>query len=176
MAMTTPTLLEAARHLRRRQTRAEQVLWAQVRAHRLMGLKFSRQVPVGPFILDFYCHSLRLAIEVDGGYHKEPDVASRDQERSLVLEGSGTMVLRFSNREVLEELDTVLSRILAVARERSDRQPSPRPTPEGGGSSDQGPSPRPTPEGGGSPHTDPPARLPPPLGEGGGRGPLRGSQ
>lgn len=94
-----------ARQLRRRQTDAERSLWAALRDRRFLGLKFRRQVPCGRYVLDFYCHALRLAVELDGGQHLE---SAHDRERDVWLAGQGIRVLRYGNHDVLVGSDTVL--------------------------------------------------------------------
>lgn len=101
--------LERARRLRANQTEAEQRLWYHLRAHRFMGLKFKRQKPIGPYIVDFVCLEHGLVIEVDGGQH-----ASRcayDKTRDAWLREHGYHVMRFWNHEVMQQLDAVLERI-----------------------------------------------------------------
>ncbi len=99
-------LLERARELRGDQTDAEAVLWCLIR-NRQMGVKFRRQHPVEPSVLDFYCPSLRLAVEVDGGQHYDEAAIARDATRSAALAERGIRVVRFSNREVLQETSAV---------------------------------------------------------------------
>ena len=96
-------------------TEAEQVLWNALRYRKARGLRFRRQHPVGRFVLDFFCPSLKLAIELDGAVHDTQ--AERDQERTRVLEAAGCRVLRFRNDEVLCDLPSVLRRITTAARE-----------------------------------------------------------
>ena len=67
----TPEYLAFVRQLRREQTDAEKLLWYCLRNRQLFGLKFRRQYPVGPYILDFYCHEYKLCVELDGGQHYE---------------------------------------------------------------------------------------------------------
>jgi very-short-patch-repair endonuclease len=74
--------LEHARKMRHEQTDAEKRLWWILRDRRLGEFKFRRQVPVGPYILDFYCHEGKLAVEADGGQHSEPQTASYDARRT----------------------------------------------------------------------------------------------
>jgi very-short-patch-repair endonuclease len=93
-------------------TDAELRLWYTLRRHGLNGYKFRRQHPVGPYILDFYCPQAGLVIEVDGGQHFEPALATRDAARTRYLERTGLRVLRFTNLEVLQQTDAVLSVIL----------------------------------------------------------------
>ena len=109
---TDPRLLERARQLRVNQTPAETRLWAALRSRQVEGLKFRRQVPIGPFIADFYCHAARLVVEVDGDVHAGQEVA--DRERSDWLESQGLRVIRFTNREVLEMLNEVVAEIVKV--------------------------------------------------------------
>ncbi|MFJ3260268.1 endonuclease domain-containing protein [Pseudomonas sp. NPDC086581] len=97
--------VEFARQLRRRQTDAESWLWGDLRDRRFLGLKFRRQVPCGIYVLDFYCHELQLAVELDGGQHLE---SARDAERDAWLVGQGVRVVRFWNHDVLLRTDVVL--------------------------------------------------------------------
>ena len=78
----------------------------------MAGHKFRRQHPFGPFILDFYCASARLVIELDGGQHLDLDNARRDQERTSYLEQQGLQVLRFNNIQALKQTKAVLDVIL----------------------------------------------------------------
>jgi very-short-patch-repair endonuclease len=103
---------EIAKALRKRMTDAEQILWRHLRAHRLGGMKFKRQQPIGPFVVDFVCFDSRLVIEVDGGQHQDNE---KDRTRDAWLEGQGYRVLRFWNNEVLNELPAVLEKIAAIA-------------------------------------------------------------
>ncbi len=105
------TLLERCRGLRMTATDAEALLWRLLRAHQVGGAKFRRQHQYGPYILDFYCHERGLCVEIDGGQHATPDGVAKDAERTRYLEESGLRVLRFSNREVLGETESVLGRV-----------------------------------------------------------------
>ena len=104
-----PDSVANARELRRTMTPAEAVLWRALRDRRLAGLKFRRQHPVGPFVLDFCCLVLRLAVEVDGAVHDAK--TDPDSARTELLEANGYQVLRFRNDEVLTSLPSVLARI-----------------------------------------------------------------
>jgi very-short-patch-repair endonuclease len=106
--------------LRRGQTPAEQKLWILLRGRQLGGFKFRRQHAVpnpetngeyGNFILDFYCHEKKLAIELDGSRHAEPEHMAYDQARTQALQTLGIQELRFWNSEVSENLDGVLEAI-----------------------------------------------------------------
>ena len=104
-------LLTRAKKLRSHQTEAEQRLWFHLRAQRFMGLKFKRQKPVGPFIVDFICLELGLIIEADGGQHGD----KRDQRRNDWLMRQGFTVLHFWNNDILQRTESVLEQIWQVA-------------------------------------------------------------
>lgn len=106
-------LLDRAKELRRHQTEAEQRLWYHLRAYRFMGLKFKRQKPIGPYIVDFVCHESNLIVEIDGGQHQ--DNVPYDRRRDAWLQEKGYVVLRFWNHEVMQSTESVLEAIrLAV--------------------------------------------------------------
>ncbi len=109
-----PHQFKYARKLRRKMTKAEKLLWDKLRARRFMNLKFRRQHPILEFIADFYCHQLKLIVEADGKYHEEEDTAYYDSERTKELQQYGFTVVRFSNKEILSDLDDVLSRLRKV--------------------------------------------------------------
>lgn len=100
-------------------TPAERLLWSRLRDRRLAGFKFRRQVPVGPYIVDFLCAEARVIVEIDGGQHNLPDARAQDQERTRFLEAKGYKVLRFWNNEVLGNLEGVLTVILEACRSPS---------------------------------------------------------
>ena len=113
---TTVEIEEAARRLRRNMTPAEQKLWEALKGRQVAGLKFRCQHPVGPFVLDFYCPTRKLVVELDGGIHELQE--NRDQARTDQLADYGYRVIRFRNEEVFNDLDSVLQRILQAAEER----------------------------------------------------------
>lgn len=102
----------AARQLRRPLTPTERLLWQQLRDRHLDGLKFRRQHPVGPFVLDFYCEDLRLAIEVDGGVHSTEEQARRDAERQAVLEKMGIRFIRIPAADIEANLEAAVAQLL----------------------------------------------------------------
>ena len=102
---------EQAKALRKDMTDAEKRLWYLLRAHRFQRFKFKRQVPIGPFIVDFACMGHKLLIEVDGGQHAG---SQSDARRDKWLEGRGFRVLRFWNNEELKETEAVLEVILSA--------------------------------------------------------------
>ncbi len=135
---TDPDIRARARRLRRGATDAERTLWQRLRARRLGGLKFRRQHVVGRYILDFYCHECRLAVELDGGQHYEAEQRRRDDARTAFLEDRGVAVLRYSNLEALRETEAVLEDILRRSQERGPQEnPSP---PRRGRGRERGPS------------------------------------
>ena len=109
---TAETKARAA-ELRKSMTYAEKVLWQQLRNRKMEGLKFRRQHPVSIFILDFYCHEKRLAIEVDGGIHLSVDKKEWDENRTFELNDLGINVLRLSNEEVVDSTQKAIERIKA---------------------------------------------------------------
>src|SRR3546814_18318944 len=88
------------RNLRRNATDAEHLVWSYVRSRRLHGQKFRRQQAMGPYVLDFYCHDLKLAIELDGGQHNEAEQVARDLRRDGFMAARGVQTLRNWNAEV----------------------------------------------------------------------------
>ena len=110
--------MSQARNLRRNQTTAELRLWSRLRDRQLGGHKFKRQVPRGPFVVDFACLRKKLVVELDGGQHSDPVQSAHDRERSVWLAAEGYCVLRFWNHEVLTNMDGVLARIAEVLKER----------------------------------------------------------
>ena len=103
-------LKPAARKMRGEPTRAEDRLWRHLR-RKGVGAAFRRQHQVGRFIVDFMCLSARLAVEVDGPVHDEADQRSRDVARNAALAAAGFTVLRYTNDQVLEDLDAVVADI-----------------------------------------------------------------
>ena len=114
----SPLARERAKAQRREPTRAEEILWQDLRAGRLDGLKFRRQVPVGPYIADFICFELRLIVELDGQVHHGPDARDHDERRDEWFRAQGFRVLRFANDPVLADAgDLVLDAIRRAAAE-----------------------------------------------------------
>ena len=129
-------MLGRAREMRSQMTRAEAVLWNELRAHKLDGLAFRRQTPIGPFIADFVCHAALLIVEADGQQHSAWDSVQNDQRRDAFLAGRGYKVLRFTNTEILEERDSVIQRIRETASRRIACPPPSQPSPARGEGSD----------------------------------------
>lgn len=106
-----PVLKERRRDLRLNQTEAEKVFWKHVRNRQFYGLRFVRQYSVGPYILDFYCPVLKLAIELDGGQHNEEVNQEYDKARSMYLKAQGIDEMRFWNHEMLRHEQDVLEKL-----------------------------------------------------------------
>jgi very-short-patch-repair endonuclease len=113
-------LRRQAKALRANMTDAERRLWYLLRAHRFNGVKIKRQVPIGPYIVDFVSFERRLIFEVDGGQHADSEA---DQRRTRWLEGEGFRVLRFWNNEVLKNTSGVLETILSAIADPSPGTP-----------------------------------------------------
>jgi len=106
-------LKDFSRELRAHMTDAEKSLWLKLRRKQLKGYQFYRQKIVGGYIVDFYCPGARLIVEVDGGQHYGPEEMAKDRARDERLRNLGFDVLRFSDREVLVERESVLEKIYA---------------------------------------------------------------
>jgi very-short-patch-repair endonuclease len=115
-----------ARDLRQSETDAERKLWYQLRAGRLNGMKFRRQHPVPPYIVDFYCEAMQLVVELDGSQHN----VEFDRERTRFLEMRGLKILRYWDNEVLEQMRAVLEAIVNATENRT-LTPTPLPVGEG---------------------------------------------
>ncbi len=107
---------QGARELRKNLTDAENLLWRRIRNRQLLGHKFRRQFPIGNYIVDFACLSLKLIIEVDGSQHMSN--IDYDNMRTQYLESRGFQVFRFWNKDVLTETDSVLEALALTLSER----------------------------------------------------------
>jgi very-short-patch-repair endonuclease len=104
-------LKNLARNLRKNMTDAERNLWAKIRGKQLKEKQFYRQKNIGNYIVDFYCPAAKLIIELDGGQHYSENMQKKDEIRDSYLNQLGFRVLRFSDREVLKNIEGVLERI-----------------------------------------------------------------
>src|ERR1051326_2284736 len=121
-----------AKDLRHRMTHAETLLWRYIKAHRIEGLGFRRQVPLGNYVADFVCHSAALIVELDGESHDFESRQKIDQKRDAWFETQGYTVLRFTNHQVLRELEGVVYVIRETAFAHRGAPPS-LPLPHKGG-------------------------------------------
>nr|WP_277923680.1 DUF559 domain-containing protein [Sphingomonas sp. TREG-RG-20F-R18-01] len=125
----------AAKALRNEATLHEQLLWRQLKGRRLFGLKFTRQMPIAGYIVDFACREHILAVELDGSQHG--DAVAYDAARTSAIEHAGYRVLRFWNNDLTSHMTGVLE-MIADAALRGERAPTPYPLPQAGGE-DSGP-------------------------------------
>ena len=103
-----PLIFERAKLLRENMTDSEVMLWSRLNKNQL-GVRFKPQHPIATFVVDFYCHELLLVIEVDGGYHL--NIIQMDQSRSEELEKYNLTLVRFTNEEIIRDIDSVVNKI-----------------------------------------------------------------
>lgn len=111
-------IFEKAQELRLRMTEYEKILWAELSNREKFPWKFRNQHPASKYILDFYCHKARLAIEVDGHYHESDMSKFYDDDRDRIMEEFGVKTIRFTNRQVLTQLNKVKTEIRSTILER----------------------------------------------------------
>jgi len=112
------TIFERAKLLRENMTEAELKLWECLKEKKLLNLRFRPQHPIDIFIADFYCHPLKLVVEIDGGIHMSETNKAYDVGREAELDRWGLKVVRFTNQEVLNNLDQVLRKLEKICVER----------------------------------------------------------
>jgi very-short-patch-repair endonuclease len=112
-------LKKRARELRRRSTFSEKILWSKIR-RKALEYEFHRQVPIDEYIVDFYCHELKLAIEIDGTSHD--DKLEYDMQRQEKLEHLGVIVVRFDNKHINKNMIQVLRILTGVISEIEDKE------------------------------------------------------
>jgi very-short-patch-repair endonuclease len=105
-------IFEKATELRNNTTDAEDILWNELKNREVFKVKFRRQHPIDIFIADFYCHKYKLVVEVDGEIHSDIEVQERDDGRAHDIEKLGIKILRFTNSEIMTDIQTVKQRIL----------------------------------------------------------------
>ena len=104
----SPIIFELAKKLRNNVTATEMILWGNLKS-RFPSMKFRRQHPISIYIADFYCHNAKLIIEIDGSIHSLPEIRENDIERQKNLESLGLKIIRFTNKEVLNNLQEVIT-------------------------------------------------------------------
>jgi very-short-patch-repair endonuclease len=109
-----PETFRAASILRKNMTLAEKILWKKLNDRKLFKTKFRKQHPLYIFIVDFYCHEYKLVIEVDGEIHNNKDSREYDLGRTATLNRFGIKVIRFTNDQILYDIDSVIAEILRV--------------------------------------------------------------
>jgi very-short-patch-repair endonuclease len=111
-----------AREFRKNETSAETILWEVLRNRRLLGFKFRRQHQFGNYVADFYCHKAQLVIECDGAVHRANEQWHHDQDRDAYMVAQGLRVLRFSNEQILRNIERVLDEIARFLPSPSGRR------------------------------------------------------
>lgn len=106
---TQPITFDNARRLRKEMTEAERMLWVRISKKQLDGARFRRQHPIGDYIADFYCHELKLVIEVDGRVHETRQEYDRQRTEEMTL--GGITVIRFTNDDIIHDMEAVLMKI-----------------------------------------------------------------
>ena len=120
MSSANPNQQTYARELRNNMTKEERHLWYDFL--RSQPVRFLRQKPIGPYIVDFYCAQAKLAIELDGSQHFEQEALAKDELRTRFLYAQGIKVIRFTNRQINQQFPEVCQTILAVLNGQSDYQ------------------------------------------------------
>lgn len=123
---TPEATLQKAKSLRTNATEAEKLLWYKIRNRQILNLKFHRQQPIPPYIVDFYCEDRLLIIELDGGQHNE----EFDRIRTHFLEEKGYQILRYWNNDVLGNIEGVIEDLM---NKMGSIAPHPNPLPKGEG-------------------------------------------
>ena len=120
-----PKLKELARELRNNSTKAEVVLWLKLKGKQMHGYDFHRQKPIDNYILDFFCHELMLGIEVDGYSHEFLEIQQKDSIKEKRMNELGILVQRFSDHEVLKDMENVIRAIEFYIQEFEKHTPNP---------------------------------------------------
>jgi very-short-patch-repair endonuclease len=113
-----------ARKLRKQQTPQEVRVWSRLRDRQFLGYKFRRQVPLGRYVVDFYCPEKKLVLEIDGGHHMQQQ--TQDQQREDLLKSQGYQILRFWNSDIEQNLEGVFEKIMQVLQSPSPPSPLPQ--------------------------------------------------
>ncbi len=127
----SPAIFIAAQNLRSHLTEAEKILWEYLKNHK-SGFRFRRQHPMWNYVVDFYCHRLKLVIEADGEIHLTKENQIRDEEKNEGLKNLGLQVLRFTNFEILHnrekvflEIDTIVNDLVQKKLQHRNRKHEP---------------------------------------------------
>ena len=112
----TPNTFDKAKLLRNNMTEAEKILWDLLKNRSVFKVRFRRQHPIGIFIVDFYCHEYKLAIEIDGEIHLKNEVIEYDDGRSHDIEKYGIKILRYTNNEVFTDPKKIINEILKTMK------------------------------------------------------------
>ena len=123
-AYSRPT--QRSRELRKNRTEAERKLWQHLRARQCADTRFNQQFPIGPFICDFVARTPKLVVEIDGDTHASAEAKAADERRTRFLNAQGYTVIRFWNREVMDNVEAVLERIANTLADTPSPNPSRR--------------------------------------------------
>jgi len=118
-----PHIFEKAKALRNNMTNSELTLWEKLKGKQMLGLRFRPQHPIDIFIADFYCHPIKLVIEIDGGIHKTTEQKEYDIGRTAELNYWGIEVIRFTNEEIENDIDQVIKGIKQTCIKRQSELP-----------------------------------------------------
>ena len=111
-----PDIFKLAKELRKSETEAEKQLWSRLNKNQIIGLQFRRQHPINRFIVDFFCPKIKLTIEVDGSIHELLEYQSHDIGRSEILSDFGITVIRFTNEQIIEQIDSTVEEIKTICK------------------------------------------------------------
>ena len=111
-----PAIFKLAKELRKDETKAEKILWSRLNRNQILGLQFRRQHPINIFIADFYCAKIKLVIEIDGSIHDITEYQEHDRGRSEILNDFGITVIRFTNEQIIEKIDSTVEQIETVVQ------------------------------------------------------------
>ena len=112
-----PHIFEKAKDLRKDMTPAELKLWKYIKNNQILGLRFRRQHPIDIFIADFYCHQIKLVIELDGEIHNNNENREYDENRTAELERLGIKVIRFNNHEIMDNIEKVVEQLKKICED-----------------------------------------------------------
>lgn len=110
-----PSMFKLAKELRKTQTETEKVLWSKLNKNQILGLQFRRQHPIDKFIVDFFCAKIKLVVEIDGSIHDIPEYQNHDLGRTDILNDFGITVVRFTNEQIINEIDYIVNQIKDIA-------------------------------------------------------------
>ncbi len=105
-----------AKYLRRKETKAEKILWARLRNRQVDGLKFRRQHPIGYFVPDFYCYEIKLIIELEGKIHDKKEQKEYDKLRKELIDIWGYYIIEFKNEQIYNNIEKVLQTIIEISK------------------------------------------------------------
>ena len=125
----SPNIFLKAKALRKNMTEAEKLLWSVLRKKQLEGLRFRRQHPILTFILDFYCHRIKLGIELDGLGHENEEQRNYDEARTCQLNEHGVTIVRYKNEEVIKDMENVKLKIMEEVAKLAKLAPRSLPAP-----------------------------------------------